>query len=101
MIVIPMVGKSSSFFNAVYMRPKYELEVEGVSFLYQAVNSFRKYFESEIFQIVVRNNFYSEEFVRMEIASLGIKNFIFSNFNKILAGKQTLYFMDCKKLMSI
>lgn len=75
MIVIPMVGRSSRFFAAGYTRPKYELVVGDFSVFYHAVNSFRKYFESDLFLFIVRNNFGAEEFVRHELELLGLKIF--------------------------
>jgi hypothetical protein len=98
MIVIPMVGKSSRFFNAGYMRPKYELKVEGVSVFYHAVNSFRKYFESDFFLFLVRNDFGAENFVRQEIALLGIKTFRISVLEHETRGQADTVFQGLQSI---
>lgn len=75
MIVIPMLGKSSRFFEAGYKIPKYELVVGEYSVFYHAVNSFRQYFESDLFLFIIRNDMRVDNFVRSQIELLGIKKF--------------------------
>ena len=74
MIVIPMVGKSSRFFQAGYTRPKYELMVDGRSVFAHAVLSFSAYFETETFLFLVRSDHGAEAFVRSELAGLGVRH---------------------------
>ena len=48
MIIIPMAGKSSRFFNEGYEVPKYMLSLNEDSNVFkEAVKSFKKYFESD------------------------------------------------------
>ena len=75
MIVIPMVGKSSRFFDAGYKCPKYELLLRDYSVFYHAVNSFKQYFESELFLFVIRNDLGADKFVRSQVEILGLKEF--------------------------
>ncbi|MBD6989485.1 capsular biosynthesis protein, partial [Vibrio parahaemolyticus] len=44
MIIIPMAGMSSRFFNAGYDKPKYMLEARGVTLFEHSILSFKKYF---------------------------------------------------------
>ncbi|MEH6509583.1 capsular biosynthesis protein [Halopseudomonas aestusnigri] len=75
MIVIPMVGMSSRFFNAGYNKPKYMLEIDGKSVFSLAVESFKSYFESDSFLFVVRSDFDAAKFVRCEAERLGLLDF--------------------------
>ena len=75
MIVIPMVGKSSRFFDAGYTRPKYELVVWGYSVFHHAVNSFCQYFERDSFLFIIRNDYGAKDFVQHELELLGLKRF--------------------------
>lgn len=98
MIVIPMVGKSSRFFDAGYKRPKYELIVGDFSVFYHAVNSFRQYFESDFFLFVIRNDFGAEKFVRHELASLGLKKFNIKVLEKDTQGQADTVFQGLKDI---
>lgn len=74
MFVIPMVGKSSRFFKAGFSVPKYALTINGKSVFECAVASFEKYFKTDDFLFVVRDDFNAKAFVESEIARLGILN---------------------------
>jgi hypothetical protein len=52
--IIPMLGKSSRFFEAGYDVPKYKLLVEGDPLFVKVVSSFKEYFSSDLFVFVVR-----------------------------------------------
>ncbi|MDW6002199.1 glycosyltransferase family 2 protein [Vibrio mangrovi] len=75
MIVIPMAGLSSRFFNAGYEKPKYMLEAHGSSLFEHSVNSFKRYFDNEFFLFVVHNMYETKEFVNQKCVKLGIKNY--------------------------
>lgn len=75
MIVIPMVGRSSRFFDAGYQLPKYMLELDGVSVFEHSVSSFKDYFKSERFLFVVRPDYNTPEFVKERVKKLGINYF--------------------------
>lgn len=72
MFVIPMVGKSTRFFKVGFSVPKYALEINGKTIFECAVGSFEKYFKTDDFIFVVRNDFNAKSFVESEIARLGI-----------------------------
>jgi len=75
MIVIPMAGLSSRFFRAGYTKPKYMLEAHGRTLFDHSVSSFERYFSSEKFLFIVRNDYNTPEFVRASAKALGILNF--------------------------
>ena len=75
MIVIPMAGLSSRFFNAGYDRPKYQLPLGNESMFAWSVSSFREYFETEKFIFIYRNVYDTKDFLEQEIAQLGILNY--------------------------
>ena len=75
MIVFPMAGQSSRFFNAGYSRPKYELPIGNQTLFARVVASFGAYYDSKPFLFIVPNRFGAASFVAAEISKLGIKNF--------------------------
>ncbi len=75
MIVIPMAGLSSRFFNAGYTLPKYMLALDHQTVFEWSVSSFKKYFETDLFIFVVSDKFDTEVFVKSHAEKLGIKNF--------------------------
>lgn len=92
MIVIPMVGRSSRFFQAGFTRPKYELQVGGKSVFAHAVSSFSRYYDSDLFLFLVRGDFEAEQFVRDQVAALGIRRFRVVVFAHETAGQaDTVY----------
>ena len=77
MIIIPMAGKSSRFYNEGYKVPKYKLPVfENSNVFCESLNSFKNYFDSETFLFVHRNDDGSEEFIINQCNYLSIKNII-------------------------
>ena len=54
MIVIPMAGLSSRFFKAGFDVPKYQLKVDDDYVFDLALKSFERYFDTELFVIVLR-----------------------------------------------
>lgn len=75
MIIIPMAGKSSRFFNAGYDIPKYMLPLNESNVFKEAVRSFKSYFKDDFFLFITRTDFGVENFVKKECISLGINNF--------------------------
>ncbi|WP_394193710.1 glycosyltransferase family 2 protein [Pseudoalteromonas atlantica] len=75
MIVIPMAGLSSRFFNAGYTKPKYMLQAAGLPLFDYAVVSFRHYFEKELFLFIVRDIDNTVEFIKERVGFLGIKKY--------------------------
>lgn len=75
MIVIPMLGKSSRFFSVGYTRPKYQLPLSDGTVFSSSVKSFEKYFDSEPFLFLVRQDYQARSFVAAEAIRLGIKDY--------------------------
>src|SRR4051812_34858048 len=75
MFVLPMLGRSNRFFNAGYTVPKYQLQVQGTPVFSHAVRSFERYFDTDPFVFLVREDFDTPTFVEREVARLGIRLF--------------------------
>ncbi|MDF4350783.1 capsular biosynthesis protein, partial [Vibrio parahaemolyticus] len=75
MIIIPMAGMSSRFFNAGYDKPKYMLEARGVTLFEHSILSFKKYFSSERFLFIVKDIAGTKKFVNSKCIELGIKKY--------------------------
>ncbi|MEZ9740402.1 glycosyltransferase family 2 protein [Vibrio splendidus] len=75
MIVIPMAGMSSRFFDAGYKKPKYMLELSGESLFSHSVKSFSNYFLKEKFVFIIRDIHGSKNFVEREIEKLNIDDY--------------------------
>jgi len=75
MIVIPMAGLSSRFFNCGYKKPKYMLKLKNKSLFEISVESFSLYFEDELFVFIIRDVFNTFDFVDDKIKSMGILNY--------------------------
>jgi dTDP-glucose pyrophosphorylase len=75
MIVIPMAGKSSRYYNAGYDKSKYELLLDGMTVFEHSISSFKKYFNQEKFLFIVRAAQNSREFIENNCRKIGIKSF--------------------------
>ena len=95
MIVIPMCGKSSRFFDAGYKLPKYMLELNTMTVFEWSLLSFKKYFDKEIFIIICNSN---EDFIYEKVKSLNIKNFKIINLNKETTGQASTVYEGLSKL---
>lgn len=73
MIVIPMAGLSSRFFQAGFTEPKYMLKAHGETLFAHAINSFSHYFDTESFLFIIRDVYGTRAFVEQEVKRLGIK----------------------------
>ena len=89
MIVIPMLGNSSRFFDAGFTRPKYELPLAGRTVFDWVLKSFARYFESELFLLAVRRDFEAEDFVRTRLQEAGVKRFEIIAFDGPTDGQAT------------
>ena len=67
MFVIPMAGLSSRFFKAGYEVPKYQLDLCGKTVFARSLESFKAYFESDLFVIILRDVYDTKAFVEKEI----------------------------------
>lgn len=92
MIVIPMVGRSSRFFQAGYALPKYQLSLNGHSVFWHSVDSFRRYFDDEQFVFLCRQDFGAHAFIQAELGQLGVKHFRIQSFEAETRGQaDTVY----------
>ena len=76
MFVIPMAGLSSRFFKAGFNVPKYQLTIHETLVFDLAMQSFKSYFATDLFVIIVREVYDTPEFVRQRLQALGVKHFI-------------------------
>lgn len=98
MIVIPMAGLSSRFFKEGYEQPKYMLLAHGLSLFEHSVKSFEKYFKSEEFIFIVRDNYETPNFVRKKSEILGIKNFKIIVLHENTKGQAETVFLGLKEI---
>ncbi len=70
-----MAGLSSRFFKAGYEVPKYQLDLCGKTVFARSLESFKAYFESDLFVIILRDVYDTKAFVEKEIQKLGIKSY--------------------------
>lgn len=72
MFVLPMLGKSKRFFDAGYDMPKYKLDLTGLPVFSRVLMSFEKYFQTDQFTFIVRQDSQDCEWVKRQAAGLGI-----------------------------
>lgn len=72
MIVFPMAGMSRRFTEAGYALPKYMLEAHGRTLFGHAVGGFHRFFARTPFLFILRDVQGTADFVRAEVARLGI-----------------------------
>ncbi len=75
MICIPMAGGSTRFYDAGYLVPKFELQIESVPLFRLALLSFLKYFQTETFLFVINRKGDSLAFVESELKTLQVANY--------------------------
>lgn len=97
MIVIPMAGQSSRFFNAGYTVPKYQLQLGANSVFYHVINSFRYYFDSEEFLFIV-NDENVVRFIHAQAALLGIRDYRINNLGRATAGQAETVFLGMQDI---
>ena len=72
MILFPMAGLSSRFFDAGYTKPKYMLEYGGETLFRHVVSGFSTYFGQEPLVFTCRPDYSTVEFVTAELHNLGL-----------------------------
>jgi len=95
-----MAGLSSRFFNAGFDKPKYMLELDGVSVFSKAVISFKYYFNKESFIFIIRNIYNTEQFVKNEVTKLGITDYRIITLNHETKGQAETVFIATQELKS-
>lgn len=73
--IIPMLGRSSRFFDEGYKLPKYQLEINKMTTFTYAISSFKRYFCTDLFIFLVRSDYESYKFVNNEVLLSGIINY--------------------------
>lgn len=75
MFIIPMAGLSSRFFKAGYIKPKYQLELNGETVFSWSVRSFERYFKTDKFVFIYRDVYETKIFLEREVEKLGIADY--------------------------
>jgi NDP-sugar pyrophosphorylase family protein len=103
MIIIPMAGKSSRFYNAGYTLPKFMLQLGKKTVFEEAVISFKRYFETDFFLFITRTNDGSKEFVTQKCQELKIKSFEIVSINYDTKGQAdtiSIGLENCKTVLA-
>lgn len=98
MIVFPMLGRSSRFFNAGYKIPKYQLPLWDSNVFSYCVKTFEKYFSTDAFTFIVRNDYEAMSFVALAAINLGIKDFRVKEVDYETAGQAESVYLAIKEL---
>ncbi|WP_262690030.1 glycosyltransferase family protein [Kordiimonas aestuarii] len=98
MIIIPMAGKSSRFFDAGYTQPKYELPLAARPVFDYATASFRNQFGSETFLFVVSAQMGAKDFVSSRAVALNIDTFHVLELEEQTAGQAETVALGLKTL---
>ncbi|WP_429090593.1 glycosyltransferase family 2 protein [Aeromonas rivipollensis] len=101
MIIIPMAGISSRFFNAGYTKPKYMLEAHGKTLFEHSVISFEKYFHEAKFLFIVKDIFDTPAFVKEKAHAMGIDDFHIIIISENTRGQAETVCLGLEKLASL
>lgn len=93
-----MAGLSSRFFKAGYEVPKYQLNLCGKTVFARSLESFRTYFETDLFVIILRDVYNSKEFVENEMQKLGIKKYQLQILDKETEGQAETVYLGVKDI---
>ncbi|MFG1592797.1 glycosyltransferase family 2 protein [Halobacteriovorax sp. CON-3] len=92
MIVIPMAGQSSRFYNSGYTKPKYELQIRGKSVFSHVVESFKDYFDDEKFLFIINKKFDSRSFVEENLKKMNLSSYEIVELDRDTLGQaETVY----------
>lgn len=93
-----MAGKSSRFFEAGYKKPKYMLPLGDKSYVFnEAVKSFEKYFETDVFLFITRNSIEINDFVEKQCKYLGIRKYDIVSLNHDTLGQAETVYLGLEK----
>lgn len=96
MIVFPMLGRSSRFFNAGYTVPKYQLPLWDEYVFSHCVRTFEQYFSTDPFVFLVRGDYAARSFVASEASRLGIMDFRIMQIDFETRGQAESVFLGIK-----
>ena len=85
--VSPMAGESSRFRKVGFERPKFMLPAFGKTIFEFAIGSFAAYFQSSPFILITNNNQAAVEFVKNQVAALGITSVKYVAMDRQTAGQ--------------
>lgn len=92
MILIPMAGQSSRFFNEGYDKPKHLLPLHGFNVFYWALRSLEFHFDTELFVFVNQRKNRDRNRIAASCSRLGIRNFEIFSLDFFTSGQaQTIY----------
>lgn len=99
MIVLPMGGLSSRFFNAGYRVPKYQLDLHGKTVFERVLGSFNKYFESERFLfIAVNSSFDPKSFLLDQLKKWPQVRYDIVILNEVTQGQAETVYLGLKSI---
>ena len=89
MIVLPMLGRSSRFYKAGYTLPKYKLPLgqNGKIVFDHVLNSFRNYFDSDLFILLCRSDAKDKTFLKKRMKMMGVRRFKVIEYGKETGGQ--------------
>jgi hypothetical protein len=98
MIVIPFAGLSQRFKDAGYQKPKYMLDLDGITVFEKSVMSFQNFFSSEEFIFIGLDLGNTYFFVNDCASRLGIKNFKIVLLKNATKGQAETVYLGLKSL---
>lgn len=98
MIIFPMAGKSSRFFNAGYTSIKYKLKLGEESLFHHSVKSFQKYFSSDHFIFILPYDSSDQNYIKYETEKLGILNYTIVTLKKETRGQAETVYLALKEI---
>ena len=93
-----MAGMSRRFAEAGYQVPKYMLPLNGKSIFHHSVSGFSRYFDSDLFVFVCREESQTVHFIEREAKSLGIRKFEIVCLPAPTAGQAETVYLGIKNI---
>lgn len=87
MIIIPMAGRSSRFFDAGFTVHKYRLYAHGKSLFDHSILSFERYFDSELFLFVTLKEHCARNFIEDSLSALGVRESLIVELEEMTLGQ--------------
>lgn len=98
MFVFPMLGLSNRFKIAGYKVPKYQLVIDSFSVLELVVLSFKKYFDTDLFVFICRNNKAEIDYIVNKLTKLSIKNYELVTIDRETIGQAETVLLGLNKI---
>lgn len=97
MILIPMMGKSSRFYNAGYKVPKFMLPVGKSNLFKETVLSFKNYFDSEFFIFSIPNEINLKAWISDQLTDINLHNHQIITFDNDTNGQADTIYQTIQK----